>query len=113
MTPPVRHNAKQAGKIVGKSASWMYQMGAAGLIPRSKLGHHVFWTDEQCAQIIAGAAQEPKQSKPRETPKAEQRREPAPPKREAQRKRPPTPANPNIPVADFTVSRLYRKEDAA
>ncbi|MGW4406581.1 helix-turn-helix transcriptional regulator [Nonomuraea sp. NPDC004702] len=112
MTPPVRYDVRQAAALIGKSPSWMYQQGAAGNIPRSKLGHHVFWTEAQIAQIIAGAAQEPKQAKPREQSKA-QRREQAPPKRTTQRKRPPASTNPNVPVADFTVSRLYRSEGAA
>lgn len=109
MTPPTRHNAKQAGRIVGKSASWMYQQGAAGNIPRSKLGHHVWWTDEQLAEIMRSAAQQPK---PREKQTAEQRATPAPAKQQG-RKRTPASKSTNIPVADFTVSRLYRKEGAA
>lgn len=111
MTPPVRHNAEQAGKIIGKSASWMYQQGAAGNIPRSKLGHHVWWTDEQLAEILRAAEQQPK---PREQQPAEQRQEPAPAKKQQRRKRDAAPANAsNIPQADFSVSRLYRQDGAA
>lgn len=114
MTPPVLHNAKAAGKLVGKSESWMYKMGAAGLIPRTKIGHHVGWTDEQCAQIIRDGAQQPKpredqlsaqrrkQNKPDKATKATQKRQPAPP---ATAKK--------IPVADRTISRLYRDEVAS
>ena len=114
MTPPVRYNAEQAGDIVGKSKSWMYQKGAAGEIPRSKLGHHVFWTPEQLAQILQGAAQEPKQRKSDNRP-AEQRQRSAPPKKQQRRKRAPAPAANavNIPQADFGVSRLYRTDGAA
>ncbi|MFI7691712.1 helix-turn-helix transcriptional regulator [Nonomuraea sp. NPDC049655] len=113
MTPPVRYDVRQAAALVGKSPSWMYQQGAAGNIPRSKLGHHVFWTEAQIAQIIASAAQEPKQPKPREAQKSQQRREQAPPKREQRRKPTLAPTNSKIPTADFSVSRLYRTEDAA
>lgn len=115
MTPPARHDAHQAGKIVGKSASWMYKKGAAGEIPRSKLGHNVWWTDEQLMEIMRSAIQEPKTRKPRETQAAEQRRKPQPPKRQTQRKSPPvaTTKNKKIPVADRSVSRLYRQEGAA
>lgn len=114
MTPPSRYNAEQAGKIIGKSASWMYQQGAAGNIPRSKLGHHVWWTDEQLAEILRSAEQRPVQRKQPEKA-TEQRQRPAPPKKQQRRKR--TPASTvnaaNIPQADFTVSRLYRKDGAA
>lgn len=112
MTPPRRHNAQQAGDIVGKSASWMYQSGAAGLIPRTKIGHHVWWTDEQCTQIIRDGAQQPK---PREQKTAERKQNPAPAKTTKQRKRetaPPATVS-NIPVADRSVSRLYRQEASA
>ncbi|MFD1546915.1 hypothetical protein [Nonomuraea guangzhouensis] len=107
MTPPVRHNAKQAGAIVGKSQSWMYQKGAAGAIPRTKIGHHVSWTDEQLTQIIRDGAQQPKQPEP-QPERSKPKQQPAKPK--VQRK--PKPAastnTANVPVADWTVSRLYR-----
>lgn len=114
MTPPALHDAEAAGKIVRKSASWMYKKGAAGEIPRTKIGHNVWWTDEQCAQIIRDCAQQPKrakQPKQRETQATEQRRTPQPPTRETQRKRPPATrtTNSKIPVADRSVSRLYRE----
>ncbi|GAA2860979.1 hypothetical protein [Nonomuraea rubra] len=111
MIPPGCHDAEQAGRLVGKSKSWMYQQGAAGNIPRSKLGHHVFWTDEQIAEIIRGAAQEPQQRKA-ETRPATQKRTPQTPPRDTPRKRPapPTANNKRIPVADRSVSRLYRQE---
>lgn len=115
MTPPALHDAEAAGRIVRKSASWMYKKGAAGEIPRTKIGHNVWWTDEQCAQIIRDGAQQPKRPKPREKQATEQRSKPQPPKRETQRKRPPTATTKNtkIPTADRSVSRLYRQEGAA
>jgi hypothetical protein len=114
MIPPKLHDAHAAGRIVGKSASWMYQQGAAGNIPRTKIGHHVFWTDEQLAQIIRDGAQQPKPAK-QEKRTTEQRRTPQPPKREVKRKRSTAPiaTTANIPVADYSVSRLYREEGAA
>lgn len=112
MTPPARYNAKQAGVIVGKSPSWMYQKGAAGEIPRTKIGHHVSWTDEQLTQIIRDGAQQPKQPK-----QPEPRPDPAKPKGQSAKpkgQRKPKPAAStnavNVPVADFTVSRLYRSD---
>ncbi|TYB69647.1 hypothetical protein FXF51_05665 [Nonomuraea sp. PA05] len=115
MTPPVLHNAEAAGKKVGKSASWMYKAGAAGLIPRTKIGGQVWWTDEQIAEIIRNGAQQPKQQpKPAEVPTRTQRREPQRPGRKTPQKRPAAPpTNSNIPVADRSVSRLYRNEGAA
>ncbi|WP_433520060.1 hypothetical protein ACQP2T_63710 (plasmid) [Nonomuraea sp. CA-143628] len=112
MTPPTRYNAKQAGAIVGKSPSWMYQKGAAREIPRTKIGHHVWWTDEQLTQIIRDGAQQPERSEPRPEP-AKTKRQPGKPK--AQRKLKPTTSadTVNIPVADFTVSRLYRNGAAS
>lgn len=114
MTPPVRHNAEQAGLIVGKSASWMYQQGAAGLIPRSKLGHHVWWTDGQLAEIMRAAEQQPKQRKQPEKA-TEHRQRSAPARTQHRRKHEPAPAatGSKIPQADYSVSRLYRKEGAA
>ncbi|MBN6054575.1 hypothetical protein JYK22_21715, partial [Nonomuraea sp. RK-328] len=114
MTPPKLHKAPEAGAIVGKSASWMYKMGAAGLIPRTKIGHHVGWTDEQCAQIIRNGAQEPKSRKQQNREQRNQKAAKAD-KAEAStsRKRntaPPATAK-NIPVADRSVSRLYRNEE--
>jgi predicted DNA-binding transcriptional regulator AlpA len=113
VTPPIRYNVKQAAELIGKSPSWLYKKGAAREIPRSKLGHHVWWTPEQIAQILQGAAQEPKQRKPREEQPAEQRRKSQPPKRRTQPKHATAPTNSKIPVADFNVSRLYKKGDAA
>lgn len=115
MTPPVRHNAKQAGKIVGKSASWMYQKGAAGVIPRTKIGHHVSWTDEQLTQIIRDGAQQPKQAKQPEPRPDRSKSKQQPGKPKAQRKPKPAASTnaANVPVADFTVSRLYRDGGAS
>ncbi|TDD54531.1 hypothetical protein E1286_04900 [Nonomuraea terrae] len=113
MTPPVRYNAREAGKLLGKSADWMYKKGAAGEIPRSQLGHHVFWTPQQIEQILRSAEQPAKQTKPAEKSEREQQRSPQPPKREVKRRRPPATTNANIPVADRSVSRLYRQESTA
>lgn len=115
MNPPVLHDAEAASKIVRKSPSWLYQQGAAGNIPRTKIGHNVYWTDEQLAQIIQDGAQQPKQVKKPEEQPADQRRKPQPPKSAPKRQRKPAPAATaaNIPVADFSVSRLYRKDGAA
>jgi hypothetical protein len=112
MTPPKKYDVHQAALIVGKSPSWMYQQGAAGNIPRTKIGHHVSWTDEQLTQIIRDGAQEPKQAKPREKQQTAERRKPQPARPVQQHK--PMPANAaNIPTADFSVSRLYRQQGAA
>jgi predicted DNA-binding transcriptional regulator AlpA len=109
VTPPTRYNVRQAAKLVGKSPSWMYQKGAAGQIPRSKLGHHVWWTEAQIAEILRSAEQP---AKPSEKPKPEQKRQQQPPRRQAQPKRQPAQAgrNSKIPQADFGVSRLYRAD---
>lgn len=114
MTPPKLHRAAEAGRIVHKSASWMYQMGAAGLIPRTKIGRNVYWTDAQLAQIVRAGEQQPK---PREQRKAEPQQkaatEPKAKPRAEKRKTAP-PANvKNIPVADRSVSRLYKSEEAS
>lgn len=116
MIPPVLHDVHETAVIVKRSVSWLYKKGAAGVIPRTKIGGGVFWTDEQCARIIRDGAQEPrraKQPKPREERQAEQKPKPQPPKRETKRKRTPPAANSKIPVADFSVSRLYQGGDAA
>lgn len=116
MTPPKLHKAPEAGRIVGKSPSWMYQKGAAGEIPRTKIGHHVGWTDEQLAQIIRDAAQQPTaretQNTTREAKKATKAEQPE--ARAEQKPRPAPPANTrNIPQADRSVSRLYRDQEAS
>ncbi|MFB4280787.1 hypothetical protein ACBJ59_36245 [Nonomuraea sp. MTCD27] len=108
MTPPTLHDAAAAGQKVGKSASWMYKAGAAGRIPRTKIGGQVWWTDEQIAEIIRSGAQEPKKRKPAEKSERTQRREAQPPTRPTPRPRAATPKNSKVPAADFTVSRLYR-----
>lgn len=115
MSTPARHDVYAAAKIVGKSPSWLYKKGAAREIPRTKIGHHVSWTDEQLARIIRDGAQEPKRAKAREQRQPEQKRKTQPAKAAPQPKQKPKPATgkkANIPVADFSVSRLYRKDAA-
>ncbi|MEO3869426.1 hypothetical protein ABGB18_11390 [Nonomuraea sp. B12E4] len=113
MIPPVLHDVHAASKIVKRSPSWLYKKGAAGEIPRTKIGGGVFWTDEQCAQIIRDGAQ-PKRRKQRDQQVQRERRQEAP-KRETQRKsRPVVRVNAgNVPVADFSVSRLYKNGGAS
>jgi predicted DNA-binding transcriptional regulator AlpA len=115
VTTPARHDVIAAAELVGKSPSWMYKKGAAGEIPRTKIGHHVSWTDEQITQIIRDGAQEPKQAKAREQRQPEQKRKTQPAKAEPQPKqesKPTTGKAANVPVADFSVSRLYRQGTA-
>lgn len=116
MTPPTRYNVRQAAKLIGKSPSWLYQQGAAGNIPRCKLGHSVWWTEAQIDEILRSAEQPAKQAKqPEKQPNEQKAANPAPAKKQQRSKTKPAPvaSNAKIPQADFSVSRLYRSGGAA
>lgn len=50
--PPPTFDAKEAGKIIGKSAWWMKDMARRGEIPCTRPGRSYLWTTEQLAEIL-------------------------------------------------------------
>ncbi|MFI7049047.1 helix-turn-helix transcriptional regulator [Streptosporangium sandarakinum] len=109
--PPRLYNVHETSLLLRKSVSWLYQQSAAGNIPCTRIGRNVFWTDAQVTAIIADGSQGPKPKQvPKKRPALALAEIPVP---KATRSRILPATTTNIPRADRSISRLYRKEGAA
>lgn len=67
---PVRYDAEQAGKIVGRSAYWMKAQARAGKIPHTRVGRSYAWTPAHLNEFLRAGEKKPRPALVPSTPAA-------------------------------------------